>query len=40
MNNNDELVGISVAKDINYIPEGFEEQYMKDINFMSSLIKI
>lgn len=40
MNNEDELVGISVVKDLNYVPEGFEDQYMKEVNFMSSIIKL
>jgi hypothetical protein len=37
---NDELVGISVAKDLHYAPEGFEDLIMKDLNFISPIIKV
>lgn len=40
MNNDDELVGASVAKDLNYVPGGYKEQFMKNFNFMSSIIKL
>ena len=29
-----------MAKDLNYVPEGFEEQYMKDLNFISPVVKL
>ena len=34
------LVGVSVAKDLNYVPEGFVEKYMKDRNFISTIIHL
>lgn len=37
---NDELVGVSVAKDLHFVPEDFEDQFMKEINFISPVIKI
>lgn len=37
---NDELVALSVAKDLHYAPDGFEELYMKELNFMSSIIRL
>jgi hypothetical protein len=37
---NYELVAVSVAKDLHYAPEGFNDLYMKDLNFMSSIIQL
>jgi hypothetical protein len=36
----EKLVEISVAKDLHYAPEGFEEKYLTELNFMSSIIKL
>jgi hypothetical protein len=33
----DKLVGVCVAKDYSFTPEGFEDHYMNNINFVSSL---
>ena len=40
MNNGGELVGVSVSKDINYVPEGLEERFMDNVNFMSAILKV
>jgi hypothetical protein len=37
--NNDELVGVSVAKDFLYTPEGFDENYMSRLTTVSCVIK-
>lgn len=36
----EELVGISVAKDLQYVPAGFDDQYMKSLNFISPIIRL
>jgi hypothetical protein len=38
--NNEKLVGVTVAKDISYHFPAFSERYMKDLNFMSSIIAL
>lgn len=40
MNNKYDLVGISVSKDLSYTPEGFDEQFMDNLNYMSAIIKL
>lgn len=37
-NNSGELIGITVAKDLTFIPEGVEEKYMKNQNFIFPII--
>ena len=36
----EEMIGISIAKDLNYVPEGFEEKYMKDLNYFSPIMAL
>lgn len=36
----EEMIGISIAKDLNYLPEGFEEKYMKDLNYISAVMAL
>ena len=40
MEKDNELIGISVAKDLNYVPEKFEEKFLQDLNFMSPIIDL
>lgn len=40
MEKDDELVGICVAKDLSYVPEGFDYHYMREPNFMYAIIKM
>jgi hypothetical protein len=34
------MVGISIAKDLTYVPLGFDEHYMKNLNFISPIVKL
>lgn len=36
----DELVGVSIAKDLQYTPEGLEMNYLKDLNFISPIVGV
>jgi len=40
MESGEELVGASVAKDLHYVPEGFNEYFMKGLNFISPCIRL
>lgn len=40
MNKGGELVGVSVSKDLNYVPEGLVEQFTDNLNFMSAIFKV
>jgi hypothetical protein len=36
----DELVGIVVSKDLNFIPEGFENKYLKKMNVILPIMEL
>lgn len=38
--NNEELVGISVAKELHYAPAGFDGLFLKSLNFISPIIQL